>query len=306
MAQAFDKQLQELLEDNRSGSREIAARAAAAMRSLLDDGELNRGTLINQLRLAARRLEKAHVSLAAVRSFCDAVLLILDAAPPREELARRLRELFEGWDEIYTSRLTLQIAAHLAPLLREVRAIVSHSRSRTVLEVLKHLQPRLTKVRIVQSISEPMREGIDMARDLAAAGLQVELIADAGMATAMASADLALTGVDRIGEDGMVNKLGTFALALAARHYGKPMVALGDVAKVNAGTAPEIEHHDPAELLAEPIPGVRVDNRYFELVPLELFSAIITEKGAFDAAAIRTMRASRAEKTVPAADEELR
>ena len=46
-----------------------------------------------------------------------------------------------------------------------------------------------------------------------------------------------------------------------------------------SGSAIPIEERDPAEVLAEPIPGVAVRNPAFDVTPYDLITAIITEDG---------------------------
>jgi methylthioribose-1-phosphate isomerase len=83
------------------------------------------------------------------------------------------------------------------------------------------------------------------------------------------------------------NKVGTFALALAARYAGIPMIIVAPESTVDAGTASgaqiEIEDRGSAEVTG--FGGVRTApegttalNPAFDVTPAELITAIVTEK----------------------------
>src|SRR5260370_735480 len=129
--------------------------------------------------------------------------------------------------------------------------------------------------------SRPGGEGVALARALAPIGWQITLIADAAVGMFVREAAAVLVGADSIRTDGgVVNKVGTYPLALAAQRAGVPMFVLAESVKIAAPSAPLVlEEMDPRELLPEPVPGVAARNPYFELTPAELVNATITERG---------------------------
>lgn len=102
-------------------------------------------------------------------------------------------------------------------------------------------------------------------------------------------ADVAIIGADRIAADGdSANKVGSVALALAAKYAGIPFVVAAPSSTVDLETATganiEIELRDDAEILE--IAGVRTApvaakgfNPAFDVTPHDLISAIVTEYG---------------------------
>jgi translation initiation factor 2B subunit (eIF-2B alpha/beta/delta family) len=79
-------------------------------------------------------------------------------------------------------------------------------------------------------------------------------------------------------------------IALAAREIGRPVYALSDTSKLintDLFSSAEGDHHDAAELWADPPSGVAIMNRYFEPTPLDSFTKVITEEGLLDAAEVR-------------------
>jgi methylthioribose-1-phosphate isomerase len=98
-----------------------------------------------------------------------------------------------------------------------------------------------------------------------------------------------LVGADRIAANGdTANKIGTYALALAARAHGVPFYVLAPSSTVDRGTPTGativIEHRDPDEVrrlagVAMTPDGVAVWNPAFDVTPAALITAIITDGG---------------------------
>ncbi|MBI4247104.1 MAG: S-methyl-5-thioribose-1-phosphate isomerase [Candidatus Rokubacteria bacterium] len=126
-------------------------------------------------------------------------------------------------------------------------------------------------------------------------GIPHRLVADVVAASLMArrQVDLVVTGADRIAANGdTANKIGTYGLAVLARHHGVPFyvaapVSTIDPALASGGDIP-IEERDPAEVRrVAGHPTAPADspvyNPAFDVTPAELITAIITERGVFRA-----------------------
>jgi translation initiation factor 2B subunit (eIF-2B alpha/beta/delta family) len=138
---------------------------------------------------------------------------------------------------------------------------MTHSASCTVHEVLTHTPP----ARAICTISEPGAEGRRLAAQLKAAGIEVELIADAEGPDAVRESNLLLLGADTVFRDGsLVNKTGTLALAHAAQDAGVRVIVACETFKL----AP-FDPEQPVEDL-------------FELIPAALIDRVVTEEGAAD------------------------
>ena len=97
----------------------------------------------------------------------------------------------------------------------------------------------------------------------------------------------------------MVGKIGARAAVETAGRHGIPVLVAADSTKLlPLGFPQPVDDDRPAsEVWAAP-PGVRVWNRYFEVVPGALVSALVTEDAVLDAAALDRKRATL---SVPAA-----
>ena len=133
-------------------------------------------------------------------------------------------------------------------------------------------------------------------------GIPATLIADSAAAHLMATGAVqwVIVGADRITANGDVaNKIGTLALAIAAKHFGVKLMVVAPSSTVDLGTAHggliEIEQRDPNELLSfqgrrTVADGVEAWNPVFDVTPAALVAALVTERGVIarpDEAAMR-------------------
>ncbi|MEP6991436.1 MAG: S-methyl-5-thioribose-1-phosphate isomerase [bacterium] len=148
------------------------------------------------------------------------------------------------------------------------------------------------RVHVFADETRPLLQGSRLtAWELDQAGIDVTVLADSMAATLLrrGEVDLVMVGADRIAANGDVaNKVGTYALAIAARHHGVPFYVAAPWSTVDPATqngdAIEIEHRAPAELRAyrgaQTAPeDASVYNPAFDVTPAALVSAIITDRG---------------------------
>ena len=138
--------------------------------------------------------------------------------------------------------------------------------------------------------TRPLLQGSRLtAYEALQAGVPHAVLADAAAAALMAAGqvDLVVVGADRIAADGSVaNKVGTYGLAVLARHHGLPFVVVAPVSTIDFGTADGasivIEQRPPEEVTqvaGRPVAPVGSDahNPAFDVTPPHLISAIVTE-----------------------------
>ncbi len=135
-------------------------------------------------------------------------------------------------------------------------------------------------------------------------GIAPTLIADAAASHLMKSGRVqwVIVGADRICANGdTANKIGTYQLAIAARHHGVKFMVAAPSSTVDMATASgeaiEIEERDPGELFA--VGGVRTAaelvgawNPVFDVTPHDLIDAIVTERGVIERPDAQAMRAA--------------
>jgi len=134
--------------------------------------------------------------------------------------------------------------------------------------------------------TRPLLQGARLtAWELETAGIPHAVIADSAAASLMAAGevDAVVTGADRIAANGdTANKIGTYSLAVLARHHGVPFYVVAPSSTVDHRTARgaeiPIEQRDPAEITER----FAARNPAFDVTPAELIGAIITEHGVHE------------------------
>lgn len=112
--------------------------------------------------------------------------------------------------------------------------------------------------------------------------------------------DFVVVGADRIAANGdTANKIGTYSLAIAAKHHGIPFYVAAPLTTfdpaIKTGADIPVEDRDPKEIThwgEKPVTplGSLVKNPSFDVTPSELIAGIITEKGVLRAPYIESIR----------------
>ena len=162
----------------------------------------------------------------------------------------------------------------------------------TALSLLYVAHQRGRRFRVYADETRPLLQGARLtAFELHAAGIDVTVLCDGAAASLMrrGQVQLVVVGADRIAANGdTANKIGTYGLALAARHHGIPFYVAAplstfDRTLASGGQIP-IEERAEDEIRGDPAspvvpPGVRCLNPAFDVTPAELITGIVTELG---------------------------
>jgi methylthioribose-1-phosphate isomerase len=162
----------------------------------------------------------------------------------------------------------------------------------TALGAVRVLHARGLVEDVLVDETRPLLQGARLtAWELAEAGIPHRLTIDSAAAWAMATGqvDCVIVGADRIAADGSVaNKIGTYALAVAAHRHGIPFVVVapestrdpatltGSDIVVEERASDEVTHVGGVATAPE---GSVVFNPAFDVTPPDLVTAIVTENG---------------------------
>jgi len=149
--------------------------------------------------------------------------------------------------------------------------------------------------RVFADETRPLLQGARLTTyELQKAGVDVTLICDNMAASVMRKGlvQAVFVGCDRVAANGdTANKIGTFGVAILAKHFGIPFYVLGPSSSIDlkcaSGRDIPIEERDPEEIKSKyyvkPMApeGVKCFNPAFDVTDAELISGIITEKGVF-------------------------
>ncbi len=192
------------------------------------------------------------------------------------------------------------IGEHGARLMPERGSVLTHCNtgplatggSGTALGVFIAAHEGGKKLHVYVDETRPLLQGARLTTfELAEAGVGATLIVDGAAAATMKLKDVAavVVGADRIARNGdTANKIGTYAVAIAAAHHGIPFYVAAPRSTIDFdladGSGIEIEERAPEELCA--VGGVRTApggvaayNPAFDVTPGRLIAGIITEYG---------------------------
>lgn len=162
----------------------------------------------------------------------------------------------------------------------------------TALGAMRVLSERGAIENVLVDETRPLLQGARLtAWELAEAGIAHRLTIDSAAAWAMATGqvDCVLVGADRVTANGDVaNKIGTYSVALAARHHGIPFIVVAPEStrdpQMATGRDIIVEQRAADEVtgfggVATAPAGTEVFNPAFDVTPADLVTAVVTELG---------------------------
>lgn len=277
----FRKRLVSWREGRGHGASELARMALEIVAESADKAPADDlDALVAVLRERAGELIRGRPSMTPVRNLLGRWQDALESLPEDLPGARKAAH-DEASALAQLSRNAAGMAAmHAANAIGRNRTIITISLSSTVRAVFERLRSR--GVHAIVCESRPLYEGHKLARQLSEWSVKTTLITEAQMGLFVPKADVALVGADTLLANGsVVNKAGTYLLALAARDKGIPFYVCCESFKQREADMGELglEWMDPKELGAPLLPHLQCANIYFDTTPAELVSALFTEEG---------------------------
>lgn len=162
----------------------------------------------------------------------------------------------------------------------------------TALGVIRSAHEAGKQIHVWSCETRPRQQGLRLtAYELTKEGIPFHSIADSVAASLMRAGkvDCVIAGADRIAANGdSANKIGTYSLAVLARHHGIPFYIAapsstldttlpnGDLIPIEERSASELTHTEGVSVAPE---GCAVYNPAFDVTPGSLIDAIVTEGG---------------------------
>jgi methylthioribose-1-phosphate isomerase len=299
--------------DTAAAIRRLAVRGAPLIGIAAAYGiamEVSREPSLGALERAAEELRDARPTAVNLAHAVDRVRAAALAAGPTTlaSTARAAAQALHAEEEAASAAL----AEHGAALLAGARRILTHCNTGALaaggqgsaLAIVCALAQR-GPVEVIACETRPLLQGARLTVwELDRLGLPQTLIVDAAAAGLIrrGEVDAVVVGCDRVAANGdVVNKVGTYAHALAASAAGIPFVVAGPASTIDPLTASgddvEIEERDAdevrraagGELLT--LPDTPVRNPAFDVTPAALVTALVTERGVAAPPGVTTVAA---------------
>ena len=263
-----------LLEDRKHGSSVIFLRTLDALAEMARKGG-------NNLKQRVREMREAHPSRSLLLKLESLVQRTHDLTPA---FFLQLKQAYERDHE-----QAVQQALHLLRR-RNPRTLLTYSYSGMVLDVLsRYIQER--PLTVIVSEGRPDDEGQIMAQALLDRGLHVRFTTDMGLFSFVEEADMVLVGADAVVPWGVVNKVGTSGLCLAAAKLEKtPYVLAVSYKFLNLDESRAFSFQVWEGTLWENAPmNLSEHVPLFDVTPFDILGGVIVEHGLLNPTEARLM-----------------
>lgn len=283
--QKFD-QILELIkpirDDLLSGAAEIALRAINIFQAVVADAESSDPTsLKEELVKTSRALVDAQPAMAPLFHLSNSVLLAIEDASTSKQIEAKCQAALAKFEKTLCDSASA-VADVVFDLVPPGELVFAYSFSSTVVSCLLNARAKGRYFRVACTEARPSMEGRKLAARLASGGIEVIHTFDNAMGLILPNCSTAFMGCDCVGNPGVVNKVGSWTLAVSCKEMGIPLYAVSGTEKfVVDDRLFEFEKHErPGEEVWDKAPkGVRVLNHQFELVPFTLMAGLVTERG---------------------------
>ena len=275
----------------------VAAAYGLALTAFHSKSE-TRGELLKDLEESAEVLRKTRPTAVNLFWAIDRVLKTArETAGTKEALAEAVVAEAEKMadEDVETNR---KMGKYGAELIEDGDVVLTHCNAGslatvdygTALGVIRGAIEAGKNVKVIACETRPRLQGARLTcYELMRDGIPVTLISDTmvGYVMSRGMVDKVVVGADRIVRDAVLNKIGTYNVAVLDSEHGIPFYVAAPMSTMDQSRTSEdavIEERSPVEVTnvgSERIApeGIKVLNPAFDITPLELVDAVITEQG---------------------------
>jgi methylthioribose-1-phosphate isomerase len=252
-----------------------------------------RPTAVNLFWAINRIVKKAHETSGDAKAVAKAIT----------EEAQRMAD-----DDVEVNH---RIGKHGSKLIDDGDVVLTHCNAGslatvdygTALGVIRAAWNQGKQIKVIATETRPKLQGARLtAYELKRDGIPVTLITDSMVGYVMSKqlVNQTVVGADRIVRDAVINKIGTYNIAVLAHEHGIPFYVAAPTSTMDLSHTSDdavIEQRNPEEvthLRSERIApkGIKVINPAFDVTPMKYVSAIITETGVLSPEDLKTLRGS--------------
>ncbi|EEB13807.1 translation initiation factor eIF-2B subunit alpha, putative [Pediculus humanus corporis] len=206
----------------------------AAIKTLLTVLEHDKSATIQELhstfRNAIEVMKKSKFSVTAVASGCELFMRFITLAALDHKNFQECKQVMLNRGNLFLEELKFarsKIAKLASGFITDGSKILTHSKSRVVLLAMKEAANLNKRFEVFVTTSAPDNSGRDMCKELENLNIPCTLILDSAVGYIMESIDMVMMGAEGVVESGgIINKIGSYTMALCAREASKPLYVL--------------------------------------------------------------------------------
>lgn len=182
---------------------------------------------------AVKEMRNTDLSQAAIVSGTELFMRFITLAKFDDKPMEECKQIMLHRGKIFLEKLLQSrstIAHQALQFVTDGCRILTHSRSRVVLQALIDAHTKSNKqFQVFVTHGGPDNAGDQMVAELEKVGIDAILILDSAVGYVMESVDLVMVGAEGVVESGgIINRIGSFTMALCAREMKKPFYVLAE------------------------------------------------------------------------------
>lgn len=180
-------------------------------------------------------------------------------------------------------------------ILEYGQSVLTHCHSSGATKTIIANREWWREIFVYNTETRPLFQGHKTAKDFLDAGMKITMIVDSSAAFILdkddpfgIDIDAVIIGCDAIKLNGdIINKVGTYSIAHAARDNKIPVYIAGNLLKTDVKDSIQIETRNPKEIWEDMPEWLEIMNFAFDQVPAKYITGIITEFGIIKPEAVR-------------------
>ncbi|MFC2034228.1 translation initiation factor eIF-2B [Chloroflexota bacterium] len=279
--------IHEIKNDKTHGASQLARQAIDVFKTATKHSQTkDTGEFLLELQKLGQDLISTRPTMAPIFNIINRLLNSIEPAKEMNLDSAKQFTTLKINESINNSLDTIkQITQYCLTLINSGDKIMTHSYSSTVISVLKEASIKYKDIEVIITRSGPGNTGKGIIEELTHYGIPTTFIDDTAAGLYLSTTSKVMLGADRICADNkVINGIGTYHMALISKEAGVPFYVLCDTLKFDPRlNSPEVdlEDKDPSEIIESDkvSTSIKVKNPHFDITPMELITAIVTEKG---------------------------
>ncbi|XP_050305791.1 translation initiation factor eIF-2B subunit alpha [Anthonomus grandis grandis] len=219
-------------------SEKNVSAGVAAIRTLMEVIKKSQSETVQELEAnlkdAINKMKNANYPVAAITSGCELFLRFITYTAGLDSSGsfNECKKIMLDRGELFLKKLDEargKIVKFASKFILDGSKVLTHSRSRVVLQTLCQAFKQDKRFEVFVTVSAPDNSGIQMHKELQAMGIPCTLILDSAIGYVMEQIDFIMVGAEAVVESGgIVNKVGSYTMAVCAKEMKKPFYVLAE------------------------------------------------------------------------------
>ncbi|XP_020286520.1 translation initiation factor eIF-2B subunit alpha [Pseudomyrmex gracilis] len=206
----------------------------AAISTLLKVLEHSNSETVQELRICLKdaidAMRSTDTSVTSIASGSELFLRFITLATLDTPSFADCKKIMLDRGKVFYEKLVAargKVAKLAAHFITDGSIILTHSKSRVVLQAMKEAAADNKIFEVYVTSSSPDGSGGDMCKSLTNLGISCTMILDSAVGYVMEQVDMVMVGAEGVAESGgVINKIGTYTMAICAKEIKKPFYVL--------------------------------------------------------------------------------